>query len=63
MVELGFLVSFFVGPLLCETIGFQETADVHLGLYLIEIFLMIFCGGILSRKSMIQKTGVSEIPN
>ena len=35
MVEVGFLVSFFVGPLLCAGIGFQETADVHLGLFIV----------------------------
>ena len=35
MVEVGFLVSFFAGPLLCAGIGFQETADVHLGLFIV----------------------------
>ena len=50
MLEMAFLVSYFVGPLLCEEIGFRETADVHLGLYLVEIMLLLFCGGLLSKK-------------
>ena len=50
MIEVAFIISFFLGPLLCESIGFRETADLQVGLFLVEIGLLIFCGGIVRKK-------------
>ena len=50
MVEIGFIVSFFVGPLLCESIGFRETADLHLGLFIVDLVLLFLCGGLLKKR-------------
>lgn len=50
MIELGFVVSFFLGPLLCDAIGFRETADLSLGLFVLIIVLLFLFGGLLKRK-------------
>ena len=50
MIELGFIVSFFVGPLLCDSLGFRETADLTLGLFVVIIVLLFMFGGLIKRK-------------
>ena len=58
---MAFVVSFFIGPLLCESIGFRETADLHLGLFVILIGLLIFCGGLITKKKKRpQKIAIEE---